>query len=133
MSNSPLKTTQLTLDPVSPQDVDLDTDAVTDGEVSVPSARLDNPIERIDTFDPPTRSSRRRSTSCWRTPRRYPAAHARTRRSTSHSASSAGDPARPRNCSSTRILRLVALKTARPLPEPGPAPSATSSRRACWG
>ena len=51
MSNSP-KDTTLTLDPASPQEADLDTDAVTDGEVTVSPARLDNPIERIDTSIP---------------------------------------------------------------------------------
>src|SRR5690242_1165446 len=53
MSNSP-KDNTLTLDPVSPRDEDMDTDAVVDGEPTVPAGRLDNPIERIDTSIPDT-------------------------------------------------------------------------------
>src|SRR6476646_12175186 len=53
MSDSPRDNT-LTLDHVSPQEEVLDTDAVADGEPTVPSARLDSPIERIDTSIPDT-------------------------------------------------------------------------------
>src|SRR5260221_2526367 len=53
MSNSP-KDNTLTLDPVSPQDGEMDADAATDGDVTVPSARLDNPIDKLDVSTPDT-------------------------------------------------------------------------------